>query len=253
MILVIDVGNSNIVFALMKGEKVVHSWRHETHAPLSEDTFSQGFDAASVAPADIKGGILGCVVPKVTPDLERIFKDYTGKELRVVTGIGADAGITFKIDVPGGIGADRILNIVAGLHYYSAPLIIMDFGTATTYDVVDQDGAFIGGAIGAGIGISLKALHTETALLPLIEFGEPPNVIGTNAVDAMQSASYFGALGTIEEMVKRIKAEVGSDVKTIVTGGFSSHFKGKTSAIDDIRPDLTLQGLRILFERQSDA
>ena len=114
---------------------------------------------------------------------------------------------------------------------------------------MDKEGAYIGGAIGAGVGISLKALHSETAQLPLVEFGEPPNIIAKNALDAIQSASFFGALATLEGMVERIGGELGGAVKTVATGGFSSHFKGKTKAIDFFRPDLTLQGLRLMFER----
>lgn len=249
MILAIDAGNSDIVFALMKGEEIIHFWRHETKLKVTRETLARGFEAAGVSPGDLKGGMLGSVVPAVTADLERVFKAYTGKSLKITSGQGGDAGIEIKLDAPGGIGADRVLNIVAGIHYYGAPLIILDFGTANTFDVVDQDGAFIGGAIGAGIGISLKALHAETAQLPLIGFGEPPGIIAKNAPEAMQSASFFGALATIEGMVKRIKAELEGDVTTILTGGYSSYFEGKTEAIDFIRPDLTLQGLRIMYER----
>ncbi len=249
MILVIDAGNSNIVFALMEGEEVIHTWRSKTHARVTEETLARGFEAAQASPEALQGGILGSVVPNLTSDLARVFKDYTGQHLDIVGGEGFNAGVEIRVDVPGEVGADRILNIVAGVHYYGAPLIIIDFGTAITYDVVDREGAYIGGAIGAGVGISLKALHSETAQLPLVEFGEPPSVIAKNAFDAMQSASFFGALAAIEGMVERIEAELGTPVKTIATGGFSSHFKGKTKAIDFFRPDLTLQGLRLMFER----
>lgn len=250
MLLAIDAGNSNIVFALMKGEDIVHSWRAETDAEITEATFTSGFEKAGVSLGDLKGGILGSVVPGINQALENAFKALTGKDLIVVKGDGSDTGLVLDLDTPGSIGADRVLNIIAGKHYYGAPLVIIDFGTATTYDVVDEKGTFIGGAIGAGIGIALKALHNDTAQLPLIEFGEPPNIIGKNAKDAMQSAAFFGALGTIEGMVERIRAELGGEVTTLATGGFSSHFKGKTRAIDHFVPNLTLQGLRLVFERK---
>lgn len=251
MLLAIDVGNSNIVFALMKGEDIVHSWRVETHGKINEKTFTSGFGKAGVGVGDLKGGVLGSVVPDVNAALENTFKMLTGKDLIVVKGDGTDTGLELDLDTPGSIGADRVLNIIAGKHYYGTPLLIMDFGTATTYDVVSQEGTFIGGAIGAGIGISLKALHTDTAQLPLIAFGEPPNIIGRNAEQALQSAAFFGSLGTIEGMVGRIRAEMGGNLTTLATGGFSSHFKGKTKAIDHFVPDLTLQGLRIVFEREN--
>lgn len=250
MLLAIDAGNSNIVFALMEGEDIVHSWRAGTHGEINEVIFNKGLIAAGLKPSDLKGGILGSVVPDINEKLEAVFKTLTGKDLIVVKGDGTDTGLVLNLDTPGSIGADRVLNIIAGKHYYGAPLLIIDFGTATTYDVVSKEGAFIGGAIGAGIGISLKALHTETAQLPLIEFGEPPNIIGKNARQAMQSAAFFGALSTIEGMISRFKGELGGKVTTLATGGFSSHFKGKTRAIDHFVPDLTLQGLRIVFERK---
>lgn len=251
MLLAIDAGNSNIVFALMKGEEIVLKWRTETHGKITKDTFTTGFEKAGATIGGLKGGVLGSVVPNVNQALEETFKALTGKDLIVVKGDGTDVGITLDVDAPAGIGADRVLNIIAGEHYYGTPLIIMDFGTATTYDVIDKNRAIIGGAIGAGIGISLRALHTETAQLPQIEFGEPPNVIGRNARDAMQSAAFFGAIGTIEGMVARIRAELGEKATTLATGGFSSHFKGKTKAIDHFVPNLTLQGLRLVFERKN--
>ncbi|MEE8295548.1 MAG: type III pantothenate kinase [Sphingomonadales bacterium] len=251
MLLAIDVGNSNIVFALMKGEDIVHSWRTETHAEINATTFSLGFENAGLNPDVLIGGVLGSVVPNVNEKLETVFKALTGKDLLVVKGDGTDTGLVLDLDTPVSIGADRVLNIIAGKHYYGSPLVIIDFGTATTYDVVDENGAFIGGAIGAGIGISLKALHSETAQLPLIEFGEPPSVIGKNAKDALQSAAFFGALGALEGMVERIRAGLGEKATTLATGGFSGHFKGKTKAIDHFVPNLTLQGLRIVFERKN--
>ncbi len=249
MLLAIDVGNSNIVFALMKGEDIVQSWRVETGEEISEETFTGGLSAAGINASDLMGGVLGSVVPTINQSLEQTFQTLTGQTLLVVKGDGTDTGLEMDLDTPGSIGADRALNILAGKHYYGAPLIIIDFGTATTYDAVDEKGVFVGGAIGAGIGISLMALHTETAQLPLIEFDEPPSVIGKNAKNAMQSAAFFGALGAFEGIVERMKAEMAGNVTVLATGGFSGHFEGKTKTIDHFAPDLTLQGLRIVFER----
>ncbi len=253
MILVIDVGNTNIVFALMKGEKVVHSWRVKTSKAVSVNSFQQGFAEAKVEARQIAGGILASVVPDLVQGLRQHFNSLTWKDLLVIGDPGVDIGIEIQVDNPEEVGADRLVNAIAGAHYFGSPLIIIDFGTATTFDVLGPKGEYLGGAISTGIGLSLKCLHEATAKLPLIDIEAPADrrVTGKSTRAAMQSGLYYGYLSLVEGMIKRLKAEHGKAVKTVATGGFSTLLASKTKAIDHHMPDLTLQGLRLIYERTS--
>lgn len=249
MILVIDAGNTNITFALMKGEKVIHSWRHVTGETLDAKVISEGLKKSGENPEGLEGGILASVVPDVSEELQQIFAGVSGKPLMVAGTGNVSLGIDNKTDAPGQVGIDRLLNAIAGAHIFGPPLIIIDIGTATTFDVVGTDGAFRGGIICAGVNLGLRALHQQTAQLPDISVYEPDWVTGRNTVDAMHSGAFFGTLSQIEGLVKRLRAELGGKVKTVATGGLATNFVGKTDAIDHHHPDLTLQGLRLVYER----
>ena len=252
MILAIDVGNSNVVFALMNGVELVYSWRLGTDEAITECTFTDELKEAGVSPDAVTGGILSSVVPKLGDVLKENFRSVFGKELLVMGDANLDPGVTVCVDNPAEVGADRLINVVAGLHVCTPPLVIVDLGTATNLDLVNRDGAFVGGVICAGIGISLKALHTETAALPLVELGQPEFVTGKNTIDNIRSGAFYGTLSLVEGLIKRLKAEHGDDLQSIATGGFSSHFKGKTEAIDHFVPELSLIGLALIHERNSD-
>ncbi len=242
MLLAIDAGNSNIVFALMKGEAVAKTWRIETGEEISKQTL-----AVEIGPAKVSGGILGSVVPNLTGPLEKAFRDVTGQDLRIAR--AADAGLTLKVDQPEKVGIDRVMDALAGIHYFGSPLIVIDFGTATTFNALDKDGVFLGGAIAPGIGTALKSLTNKAAQLSAIDFQETETLIGKNTKAAVTSGAWFGALSQIEGMTGRFKKDLGQTTPVVATGGFSEMFKGRTAAIDHFRPDLTLQGLRLTFER----
>lgn len=251
MILVIDAGNTNITFALMKGEEVIHSWRHVTGEALDTAVISAGLKKSGETPEGLEGGILASVVPGVSEELQQIFAAVCGQPLMVAGTGNVSLGIKNKTDAPGQVGIDRLINAVAAAHFFGPPLIVIDIGTATTFDVVGTDGAFRGGVICAGANLGLKALHQQTAQLPDISVYEPDWVAGKNTVDAMQSGAFFGTLSQIEGLVKRLRAELGGKVKTVATGGLAGTFVGKTEAIDHHHPELILQGLRLVYERNS--
>ncbi|MEO8715973.1 MAG: type III pantothenate kinase, partial [Acetobacteraceae bacterium] len=180
--------------------------------------------------------------------LRRLIRDWFNIE-PLIARASLDWGFEIKIDNPDEVGADRLLNALAGFHRFSGPLIIVDFGTATTFDVVDADGAYVGGVICPGVNLSLEALHHAAARLPRIGIGRPQAVIGRSTVPAMQSGVYWGYVGLIEGIVARIKGEFGAPMKVIATGGLAPLFSEGTLVIEHIVPDLTLEGLRMLAER----
>jgi type III pantothenate kinase len=188
------------------------------------------------------------VVPAALYHLRRCCRDWFSVE-PLVARAALDWGFKIKVDNPEEVGADRLLNALAGHHRFGGPLIVVDFGTATTFDVVDTDGAYLGGAIAPGINLSIEALHQAAARLPRIGIGRPQAVIGRSTVPAMQSGIYWGYVGLIEGLLTRIKAEFGSPMKVVATGGLAPLFSEGTLMIEHIEPDLTLEGLRMLAER----
>ncbi len=256
MLLAIDAGNTNIVFALMEGEEVVHQWRMETSIVSKSDDviiwLNDHMAACGVDVEMISGAILSSVVPNANSVLTAMVADMTGHTLMIVGDEGVDLGIEVDVDNPAEVGADRILNALAAQQVYKCPLVVVDFGTATTFDVVDKSGAYVGGVIAPGIRLSLKALHDAAAKLPLIEPAEPTGgVIGKNTVDAMRSGLFWGYVGMIEGVVERLQTELGQDVKVIATGGLAPTFEGKTRVIDSVDQNLTLKGLALIYERNT--
>jgi type III pantothenate kinase len=252
VILVVDVGNTNIVLGVYQGRQLTHHWRLSTNRSATVDEYgvliSNLFQLAGVKAEQMKGVILSCVVPPLMHTLERLFIDYVGKEALVV-GPGIKTGLNIRYENPREVGADRIVNAVAGIEQYGTPLVVVDFGTATTFDYIDASGAYLGGAIVPGIGISAEALYQRAAKLPRIELTKPKTVIGRNTVAAMQAGIIYGYAGQVDGIVNRICKEFNVKPRVIATGGLAELIAGESETIEKVDPLLTLEGLRIVYER----
>jgi type III pantothenate kinase len=252
MLLVVDAGNTNVVFAVHDGASWRGIWRIRTEQQRTSDEYAVWLlsllDRVRLKPEQIGAAVIGTVVPAALYHLRRLCREWFSIE-PLITRASLDWGFEIRVDNPMEVGADRLLNALAGHKRFGGPLVIVDFGTATTFDVVDRDGAYLGGVIAPGINLSLEALHHAAAQLPRIGIGRPQAVIGRATVPAMQSGIYWGYVGLIEGLVSRIKAEYGSAMKVIGTGGLAPLFAEGTLLIEAIDPDLTLEGLRILAER----
>ena len=252
MLLVVDAGNTNVVVAVHDNAEWVGVWRIRTDAQRTSDEYAVWLlsllDRAGIDRGAIDAAVIGTVVPAALYHLRRLVRDWFNIEPLIVRA-SLDWGFAIKIDNPDEVGADRLLNALAGWQRFGGPLIIVDFGTATTFDVVDVDGAYIGGVICPGVNLSLEALHHAAARLPRIGIGRPQAVIGRSTVPAMQSGVYWGYVGLIEGIVARIKGEFGAPMKVIATGGLAPLFSEGTLVIEQTVPDLTLEGLRMLARR----
>jgi type III pantothenate kinase len=252
MILVVDVGNTNIVLGLYEGSNLTHHWRLSTNRSATVDEYgvliSNLFQLAGVRAEQIEGVILSCVVPPIMGTLEKLFQTYVGKEALII-GPGIKTGLNIRYENPREVGADRIVNAVAGIEQYGAPLVIVDFGTATTFDYIDGSGAYLGGAIVPGIGISAEALYQRAAKLPRIELSKPKTVVGRNTVAAMQSGIIYGYAGQVDGIVRRISKEFDVKPRVIATGGLAELIAGESETIEVVDALLTLEGLRIVYER----
>ncbi len=252
MILVIDAGNTNIVFAVHDGTEWRGKWRLATSAQRTSDEYGVWLEVllrrAGIAAQDITGTVIGTVVPAALYHLRRLCREWFLTE-PLVARASLNWGFEIKTDSPEGVGADRLLNALAAHVHYQGPLVVVDFGTATTFDVVDETGAYIGGAISPGINLSIEALHQAAARLPRIGIGRPHMVIGRDTVPAMQSGVYWGYIGLIEGLLARIEGEYGAPLKAIATGGLAPLFAEGTNKFTAIDPDLTLEGLRLLSLR----
>ncbi|MGN0814164.1 MAG: type III pantothenate kinase [Candidatus Coproplasma sp.] len=251
MIICLDVGNTNIKYALFDGDKLVLSFRVATeHKKTSDEYGGQLISILNnngIKTGDIKGGIISSVVPPLDYTLERMCQTYL-KFMPLVLAPGIKTGLNLKVDNAKEVGADRVVNNVSAVKKYGAPLIVIDFGTATTFNVIDEKSQFIGGVIAPGIKGSLDSLVNGTAKLPRVEIERPEKVIGTNTVTNMQSGIVFGFAGLVEYIVKKIKKEMKCEnVKTIATGGFSEVIAKEVSCIDYVDKLLTLEGLKYLY------
>ena len=251
MIICLDVGNTNIKYALFEGDKFILSFRVATEHKKTSDEYGGQLISIlknnGVQPADIKGGIISSVVPPLDFTLERMCDTY----LRIkplIVGAGLKTGMNLKVDNAREVGADRVVNNVAAVKKYGAPAIVIDFGTATTFNVIDEKSQFCGGVIAPGIKGSLDSLVNGTAKLPRVEIERPDKVIGTNTVTNMQSGIFYGFAGLVAYIVRKIKHEMKcDDVKTIATGGFSEIIANEISCIDYVDKLLTLEGLKYLY------
>nr|WP_294557622.1 type III pantothenate kinase [uncultured Rhodopila sp.] len=252
MLLVVDAGNTNIVFAVHDPTGWRGVWRIRTDAQRTSDEYAVWLNSlltlSGLKRDQISAAVIGTVVPAALYHLRRLCRDWFSVE-PLIARAALDWGFEIRVDQPAEVGADRLLNAMAGHRTFGGPLIVVDFGTATTFDVVDATGAYLGGVICPGINLSIEALHQAAARLPRIGIGRPQSVIGRATVPAMQSGIYWGYVGLIEGLLARIKTEFGGPMKVIATGGLAPLFAEGTLMIDHIEPDLTLDGLRMLAER----
>jgi len=252
MLLVIDAGNTNIVFAVHDGGAWRGTWRLATSAQRTSDEYGVWLDALlareGISAADVERAVIGTVVPAALYHLRRLCREWFGVE-PIVARAALDWGFEIKIDNPEEVGADRLLNALAAHQKYQGPLVVVDFGTATTFDVVDEDGSYMGGVICPGINLSIEALHQAAARLPRIGIGRPQSVIGKSTIPAMRSGIYWGYVGLIEGLLVRIEAEFEKSLKAIATGGLAPLFAEGTTKLSVIDADLTLDGLRFLSLR----
>jgi len=252
MLLVVDAGNTNVVFAVHDGHVWRGAWRIKTEPQRTSDEYAVWLLAllqhTGIRRDQVRRSVIGTVVPAALYHLRRLARDWFGAEPLIARST-LNWGFEIKVEQPDEVGADRLLNALAGHHRYGGPLLVIDFGTATTFDVVDGDGAYLGGAIAPGINLSIEALHQAAARLPRIGIGRPSAVVGRNTVAAMQSGIYWGYVGLIEGMAARIRGESGLDLTVVATGGLAPLFAEATQVIEHIDPDLTLDGLRLLAQR----
>jgi type III pantothenate kinase len=252
MLLVIDVGNTNMVLGIFKKNRLVHHWRLRTDPHRTRDEHGilirQLFDDTDILPRRIDGVIISCVVPPLLRPLTEMTERYIGTRPKVV-GPGIRTQMPILYENPREVGADRIVNAVAGYDKHKRGLLICDFGTATTVDAVTPQGEYLGGVIAPGIGISAEALFQRASKLPRVEITQPPRVIGRNTVESMQSGLLYGYVGLVRELITRMKAELDFEAHVMATGGLARLIAQETDAIDEVDGDLTLHGLRILWER----
>jgi type III pantothenate kinase len=253
MILVFDVGNTNIVLGAYKGDKLLDFWRVSTDTQKTADEYGiiikQMFIHEGYSIDDVKAVIISSVVPPIMYTLEHMTRKYFKKEPLVI-GPGIKTGMNIKYDNPKEVGADRIVNAVAGYEMYGGPLIIVDFGTATTYCAISKNGEYLGGAISPGVRISMDALYQRTAKLPRVELIKPDSVICKNTINSIQSGVIFGYVGQVDYIVRRMKKELGDEnTKVIATGGLSKLIASESETIDVVNGLLTLEGLRIIYDR----
>jgi type III pantothenate kinase len=252
MLLAIDIGNTNIVFATYNGETLIAHWRIQTVAQRTADEYAaflrEMFGVVKLSWDDLKDVIVSSVVPDTDFAIKKFCKDYLKKEALFID--AKIAGIKVVIDKPEEVGADRLVNAVAVKKLYSTPAIVIDFGTATTFDVINGKGEYAGGVIAPGINLSIDALHRAAAKLPKIKMKKPEKVIGTSTVGAIQSGIYWGYIGLIEGLVEKIKKEMGEKPAVIATGGLAPLFADNTKAIDQVDEELTLKGLLHIYQSQ---
>lgn len=252
MLLAIDVGNTNIVLGLFVHNKLQQKWRINTDNNKNAENYAvdiiELFLNNKIDCLKITGVIIASVVPNLNPVIEQaVSKFYNGQAL-VLGHKDAKLDIEINLKNKKEVGFDRLVNSIAGYKKFGGSLIIVDFGTATTFDVVGEDGEYLGGIIAPGVNLSIKALHDMTAQLPKIQVKAQNNVIGKSTVEAMNSGIYFGYISLVEGLISRIKKEYNKNMKVIITGGLSTLFNSALAEVDYNEPDLTLEGLQIVYQ-----
>ncbi|MEM9989010.1 MAG: type III pantothenate kinase, partial [Pseudomonadota bacterium] len=253
MLLAIDVGNTNTVFALVKNGQAIAQWRASTSSQWTADEYAVWLSQMLAIDddyrlSDIEDCIISTVVPQSLFNLRNFARRYCGQDPMIVDEKSIP-GVEVRIDRPSEVGADRLVNAVGAHIQYDGPLIVVDSGTATNFDVVGPDGAFLGGIIAPGINLSMQALHSAAARLPRVAIERPAKIIGTTTVGAMQTGIFWGYVDLIEGLIDRIKQEYGAPMTVVATGGISSLFQGATTSIDEFDPDLTIRGLTEIARR----
>ena len=258
MLFAIDVGNTNIVLGVFDGDELTHSWRLATMRERTADEIgilvTRLFERGGIDLARVDGIILSSVVPPLTRPMEEMAEQYFGREPMTVDPT-SNTGMPVRYSPPSDVGADRVVNGVAAYESYGRagriPVIVVDFGTATTFDAISGAGEYLGGVICPGIGISADALFQRAARLPRVDVRKPPTVIGQTTVTSMQSGLFFGYVSMVDGIVTRMRAELqdGSRARCIATGGLAEIIAAETTTIEDVAPDLTLQGLRLIWQR----
>ena len=252
MLLVIDVGNTNTVLGVYEGERLLHHWRVWTDREKTSDEYGillrNLYDASHFSSREIQAIIISSVVPPLTPTIVELCERYFGVTPLVV-GPGVKTGISIKMDNPKEVGADRIVNAVAAFAKHHKACVVVDFGTATTFDYVSGKGDYMGGVIAPGVNISAEALFRQASKLPRIEIAKRPTVIGKNTVAAMQSGIFYGYVALVDGIIDRIRKEVRLDPQVIATGGLARTIASESSKIHEIDENLTLEGLRIIYDR----
>jgi type III pantothenate kinase len=256
MLLAFDVGNTTIAIGLFRGRKLVKSWKIETDTDKTADEYGalllNLMQLSGVAAGKLTGAIVSSVVPPLTPVIEEVCRSHFGTTASVV-GPGLKTGMPILYETPLEVGADRITASVAAFEKYGGPLIVLDFGTATTFDAVSAKGEYLGGAIAPGVRISAEALYLKTSKLPRIEVRKPKRAIGRTTVASMQSGLYFGYIGMVTRMIEEIRKELGAEARVVATGGFGGQIAAELPVIEAYEPDLVLEGLRIIHDRNRDA
>ncbi|HZS95041.1 MAG TPA: type III pantothenate kinase [Chloroflexota bacterium] len=251
-LLAIDVGNTNIVLGLFTGDCLVHRWRVATDSRRMPDeyavTIAALFSLAGYDAGDVDAAIIASVVPAVESTLGAAVRTLIGRE-PVVVSPALDSGLKIVYSPASAVGADRIANAVETLRRYGAPAIVVDFGTATTFDAISKEGAYVGGAIAPGLEIAQEALVSRAARLTPVPLVAPPSAVGTTTIGSIQSGAIYGYAGLVDGLVRRFRSEIGDGAVVIATGGLAEIIAPHAASVQYVDPDLTLRGLRLLFER----
>jgi type III pantothenate kinase len=252
MLLAIDIGNTNIVCGIFENRTLTGHWRLATDTSKTADEYGLLFVGllrnADLPPSRITAAIVSSVVPSLTNVIEQMIETYFHR-LPLIVSADVDTGLSVAYPNPAEIGSDRLVNAAAAYALYRTNLIIVDYGTATTFCAVTQSGVYLGGAIAPGLGIAAEALFSRTAKLPKIELARPKTVIGKDTGSSMQSGLIFGYTGLVDEIVRRLQTELGHEARVLATGGLASLIAPESRTIQEVRPYLTLEGLELLYRR----
>ncbi len=254
MLLVVDIGNTNTVLGIFDGDRLLHHWRLMSGRRTSDELgiYLLGlFGLTGVDTSEITGAAVSSVVPPLNAPWREGLRRYLGVECLMIHS-GLDMGISVDYVSPSEVGADRLVNAVAGVHKYGAPLIIVDFGTAITLDAISRERKYLGGAIAPGLSVSMEALYGKTAKLPKVSFDAPDKVVGRNTMESIQSGLMHGFAGLVDSLAKKIRLETGEGTAVIATGGQAEAIATLSETIEHVEPWLTLEGLRLLYGRNAD-